>query len=760
MAKTESINHIAQGILRNYSLMQIDKLRSSEAQDKGITSFVQSRLGMPDISGVVDLVCVGLAASIENKSYGKAILAQTKDYLYTSHYTEEPILKSITPHTSHQNPRQDHHLQKLRKKLIDVRKLNKLLTERKRREIFGEDRPAVLQFIEYIGTQQSEMKTDVEGMWSLLQANPYGVRVRPATELFVLPDISIKTQLKHKASILDYILHSAGGSTYGEIVRQSGHLPDGIIKEMKKTIYWTMEYGGISVSRILHETDPIKQKNLFLTYAKHIPQGDIFWHLVVSRSFFGQFALVDEDGISLKDPVIASLLRLQHSIASDLFFTPEGESNQSRDIIEVISRFDLSLGEKLSTMESSFFFYEFSINKDEIGEGFLNEALVEEFFLDKEVHSPSLLIDEVVDWYIKKHSTLIFERLNRVTQTDTDKAKLKDWFTKKISTPYAEGHTKEAIESLRNLMGDSLWSMIEGENHQDTVEVTQNIIDSILKDGLWPNDNIYRIDKFEKGSLPYMLGIDAIRFALDADYPEMMTGSIDLRYPRKISIISNIRKNGEDIYIDFSIDPSVNGEITDILGLIVAVELRDHLLDMKEPEGEVQEGPISSSEVTARLNKRAQRLNNGEFKPRTVEAYARRLSGATDFERVIQEYQVFADNHDMNSLNESEKAELSILESALKLASEATHHISPRKEKLIPSQTPSVQKNMILITDPITRQPRYLSTWAIGYKSPKPDPDVEANLKRYYEAHIENTEGPMSAVFNALLVALSQESGE
>ena len=100
-----------------------------------------------------------------------------------------------------------------------------------------------------------------------------------------------------------------------------------------------MEYGGISVSRILNEADPIKQKNLFFTYAKHIPRGDLFWHLVMSRSFFGQFALVDEDGISLKDPIIASLLKLQHSIALDLFITPEGKDNQSRDIIEVISEY-------------------------------------------------------------------------------------------------------------------------------------------------------------------------------------------------------------------------------------------------------------------------------------------------------------------------------------------------------------------------------------------------------------------------------------
>src|SRR3990167_2992419 len=154
MANGENIHLIARGILKDYGLKQIDRLRPGEAQETGITSFVQSRLSMQDILGVVDLVCVGLAASVENKSYGSDILVQTKEYLYTSHYTEEPIIKSITPHTACQNERPDHNLQKLRKKLMDVRKLNELLTEENRREIFGEEKPAVLQFMEYIGTQQ------------------------------------------------------------------------------------------------------------------------------------------------------------------------------------------------------------------------------------------------------------------------------------------------------------------------------------------------------------------------------------------------------------------------------------------------------------------------------------------------------------------------------------------------------------------------------------------------------------------------------
>ncbi|MEK7078445.1 MAG: hypothetical protein AAB929_00095 [Patescibacteria group bacterium] len=761
MANGENIHQIAKGILRDYGLKQIDTLCPGETQDRGIASFIRSKLSTPDISGVIDLVCIGMAAAVENKSYGKAILAQTDEYLHTSHYTQEPILKSITPHTTRQNEKPDHHhLQKLRKKLMDVRKLNGLLTEEKRREIFEEDRQAVLQFVEYIGTQQSEMETDVKGMWSLLQANPYGVQVKPETVPFILPDISIKTQLKHKAQILDYILHSAGGNTYGEIVRQRGHLPDGIIKEMKKTVYWTMQYGGISISQILGKTDPKEQKKLFLTYAKHIPRGDIFWHLVVNRSLFGQFALVDEEGLSLKDPVVVSLLRLQHSLASDLFFTPEGEGNQSEDIIEVISRFDLPLGEKLSSLESSFFFYEFSTNKDEIGAGFLNEALLEEFFSDKGGHSPSLLIDEVVDWYIKKHNTFILERLIRTAQTDREKIQLKEWFAKKISTPYAEGHTKEAIESLRNLMGDSLWHMIEGENHQDTVEVTKSIIDSILRDNLWPTDTIHRIDTFEKGSLPYMLGIDAIRFALDADYPDIMTGSIDLRYPRKISIISNIRKNGKDIHIDFSIDPSANGEITDVLRLIVAVELRDHLLDMKESGEEVHEVAVSSNEVTARLNYRAQRLSNGEFKPRTVSCHARRLTGSKAFDEAVMEYNKFTSEHMDEQLTSENNAERDNLLAEVVRTRKAMNNINERKMKLVETLPEKIQNDMVIRTDPQTGKAVYLSTWVIAHKSPKPDSGEATDLHSYFNSYVRDTNGPMSATYNPLIVALSEESEE
>lgn len=760
MANGENIHQIAQGILGDYGLKQIDTLSPGEAQDREIASFIQAKLAMPDISGVVDIVCVGLAASVENKSYGRAILAKTDEYLHTSDYTQEPTLKSISPHTSHQNQRQDHHLQKLRKKLLDVKKLDELLSREKRSEIFGEDRPAVLQFMDYIQTQQREMKTDVEGMWSLLQANPYGVQVRPETVPFILPDRSIRTQLKHKANIIDYILHSAGGNTYGEIVRQIGHLPNGIINEMKKTMYWTIKYGGISISQILDKTDPKEQKKLFLTYAKHIPRGDIFWHLVVGRSFFGQFALVDEDGLSLKDPVVASLLRLQHSIASDLFVTPEVEGNQSGDIIEVISRFDLPLGEKLSSLESSFFFYEFGIYGDEIGAGFLTEALLKEFFADKGGHRPSLLIDEVVDWYIKKHSTFILARLIRTAQTDREKMQLREWFAKKISTSYAEGHTKEAIESLRNLMGDSLWHMIEGENHQDTEEVTKSIIDSILRDNLWPTDTMCRNDTFEKGSLPYMLGIDTIHFALDANYPEMMTGSINLRYPRKISIISNIRKNGEDIHIDFSIDPSVNGEITDILRLIVAVELRDHLLDMKESEMDMGEEPVLSSVVTRRLNDRAVRLSQGEFKPRTVSCHARRLTGSQAFEEAVIKYNNFSSQPSDEQMTRANEAERAILLAEVERTRKAMHNINERKMKLVETLPEEVQKDMVVRTDPLAGKEVYLSTWVIAHESPKPDQGVATHLQKYFETYVRDTNGPMNVTYNPLIVALSKESEE
>ncbi|PIY69419.1 hypothetical protein COY90_00755 [Candidatus Roizmanbacteria bacterium CG_4_10_14_0_8_um_filter_39_9] len=777
MSKGETVHTHAQAILKEHNFKRIDRLGGVE-QQTAIHEFVLGKQRIVDVSGIIDLVSVGLSASIEGKSYGNELLDEASKYLHTP---GEVIAKSIVPLEEEKKDGPSTQLGRLHKKIDKLNELTEMLSPRRKDELFAKDRYDLLRFVAQNEKMCGELKTDNEARWSFFPVNAYNSQNK-------------KSGLDSKQLVLEMMLQSTKGSTQEQLIDQIGHMPRNIIRTLQKTDLWDKKYGEytkVSVSDIINEKDHLRRLELFERFLGSAPKGDAFWHFIINDGLLGQFALVDEDGITLT-PEVNSILGLQHSIAWWLLFTKEEYPDTTESnfkFLQTIEAHGISVRSLFTRLVSSFYFFEL-LSPGETS-GIMSDENMAAFCADKGFYTPAVLIDEVVDWYLKKNGQMMVKRLTGTGSEQTDNM-IRAWFLEQSRTPYANEHTLESSEALCFTMGESLWNTLFSEaNMPDTVDVGDQVLQSVERDNLWPDgEGVDRTVTFEPGDFPYMVGLEGVRFALNPEHPEVLAVSINLRNPHRMSVLAYVLRAGPKLQIKLSIDESTSPELAAFLRLFVAVELHDNLREIsmgsqtkiqiirppqegesnkviliKEMLGAQQwdDKPdntnIFSKQVIGKLNRRAYVLDH-EFTPRTVKPYARRLTGAPDYENAIREHLAFVGSHDLANLNVSEAAELSILMAALKKASESTHHISPRKEELIPSLALDVQEKMILIDDPLTGNPRYLSTWVMDHSSPRPDADAIGNLMIYNQRYIVDSNRPKNELYNPLKVRLSEEMKE
>jgi hypothetical protein len=739
------------------------------------TTFIEERLNRVDVFGVVELVEVAAAAKIENKPEADQILNVVSDYLSC---IDEPILKTLI--STEGKVGQNTNLTKLRQAMKTVQAIKNQMDINKKQEMFGGKNTYILRFINDIDNHIGQISSDYEGEWSLIPINGYGRNDAKKTSEILSPLLNEGIKLKkkvrlfdeginHKEKLLRAVLSLMKGLNKNNIIQQLAHLPIYIIEKLQDVsepnIYWDKQYGGFSLRQIFTTTNPDILKNNFLIFLQYVPRGDIFWHTIIEAGLLGQFSPTDEDGIH-KTNNSATLLGFQYSIATALLFSQFTKPWEVADILKVFYKFKIPIIPLLNTLESSYYFYLTYISKNE--EIFPEELIYE--FMEEKRHLPALLTDELVDWYLKRNINKIQAYLMQNAPSEQIKNDIRQWTIEKKRFNYTESHTQEILTSIRYIMGDQLWNMlfIDSEKQQKTEEVIDDIVNSILKRKLWPKEEIDRVEKFDKGSLPYMFGIDNIKFRFDPANPNIMAAAIQLRVPRSIALLASIQNIGGNLEISFSIDPKENKEILQLLKLLVAVELEDNLADIKLENGfqgkkstskqkrQRFSNKVSSGQLVDRLNAYAIRKDK-EFKPRTVKCHERHLGGAKNYLEAVENYQKFISQYNINQLPESVQAEYDSIVADLRITLGQRDMISDRKEQLIPSLSDEVREKMILVVDPIDKKERWVHTWIISYVSPAPDPANAGNLKYYYYTYIRGNEGPRSAVYNPLLVQLSNE---
>ena len=765
-------------------------------REKLVTSFIQERLNRVDISGVVELIGVAAAAKIENKPEADQIINSVSDYLISS--PDEPILKTLT--NIEKEGGENASFSKLLQAVKTVYEMKDQMSPIKRQEMFEGKNNHILRLINDINSQISQPISDIEGNWSLVPVNLFGRNIAEQKHDLSSDDLSqikfFDEGMKHKEKLLRAVLSLMNGLNEENETQVLAHLPTFIIEKLQDdtelNMYWEKSYGGVSLKQIFTETSLSKKKTKFLEFLNHVPRGDIFWHTIIDGSLLGRFAVTDEDGIH-KTNNSATILGLQYSIVSDLLIN-QSNSKKTPKLLKAFEELQIPMKPLLRSLEASYYFYTMYISKN--GQRVFSDQLLAEFLQEKN-NLPAIFIDEFVDWYLKKNMEKIQAHLSDNAPSEKVKNEIRQWGIEKMKYSYIEAHTEEILTSIRYVMGEQLWKMlfVDAEQQQKTKDVTDSIISSILERKLWPAEGIDRIEKFDKGTLPFMFGIDNIKFGLDPAHSDIMAAAIQLRYPRKIAVIASIQNINGNLDINFSIDPKENKEILQMLKLIIAVELEDNLADIKLNNGTTsrsKEPPRSttgkieliknrlvqdatplpiekktrskrpdettSTDLTGRLNDHATRLN-AEFRPRIVACHARLLCGASNYLDAVKNYQEFKSSHNIGSLTrEEEIGEYDSISYDLRLTLGQMDMISNRKELLIPSLSDDVQKNMERVINPVDGKERLVSTWVISYESPKPDESIAGDLRRYYENYVKNSEGPSSAVYNPILVKLSKET--
>jgi len=761
-------------VLRETGFSRIYREPDPREKTRLFTTFVEERLNRVDVFGVVELVEVAAAAKIENKPEADRILSAVSDYLSC---IDEPILKTLT--SPGEKAGQNTNVTKLRQAMKTVQAIKDQMDSKKKKEMFEGKNTYILRFINDIDNHISKINSDDEGEWSLIPINGYGRNDAEKTSR-LLPILIERIELEkkvrlfdeginHKEKLLRAVLSLMKGLNKKNIIQQLAHLPIYIIEKLQDVgepnMYWDKQYGGFSLRQIFTATNPDILKNNFLIFLKYVPRGDIFWHTIINAGLLGQFSPTDEDGIN-KTNNSATILGFQYSIATALLFSQFTKPLEVADILKVFYKLKIPIKSLLNTLESSYYFYLTYISKN--GEIFSKE-LMDEFMKEKN-HLPALLTDELVDWYLKRNIDKIQAYLVHNAPSEQIKNDIRQWTIEKKRFNYTEAHTQEILTSIRYIVGDQLWSMlfIDSEKQQKTEEVTNDIANSVLKRKLWPKEEIDRVEKFDKGSLPYMFGIDNIKFRFDPANPNIMATAIQLRVPRSIALLASIQNIDNKLDISFSIEPKENKEILQLLKLLVVVELEDNLADIKLENGfqgkkstpkqkrQRFSNKVSSGQLVDRLNTHAVREDK-EFKPRTVKCHERHLGGASNYLDAVETYRQFVSQYDIDNLSPDAQLQYQIIISDLQITLKQMDMISDRKEQLISSLSDEVREKMILVVDPIDGKERWIHTWVIGYVSPALDPSNAGNLKYYYDKYIKGNEGPKSAIYNPLLVQLSNE---
>jgi len=768
-------------VLRTTGFETIYKTSLPERKSILLKTFIDERLNRVDVFGLVELIEVGAAAKIENIKEADQILNTVSTYLSAP---GELILKSLTGYGDIKSTKNIDRLRQAVKVVLEIKdQMNKL----KKEETFEGKNNYIQRFINDLTNQIDQPTSDLEAKWSLMPVNGYGyndalVKGRSDAEiaLFYL-------EQNDKEKLLRQILSQIMAPDEKDEIQRIAHLPVFIIEQFQSSkepnLFWDRQYGGASLRKIFAEEDPKNKKSLFLVFLNHVPRGDMFWHCIIDLCLFGEFGSVDEDGIHKTDNS-ATILGLQHAIASDLFINQPGNSQEVRNLLTVLAELKIPFNLLLSTLETSYYYYLTYISKEE---QIFPDEIIEEFLETKD-SLPMIFTDEIVDWYLKKNLEKIQAYLLANAPSEQMKNEIRQWARDKKKSNFTESHTAEILRSIRYLIGDKLWDLlfIDSQKKQRTEEIINDITSSVLERELWPEEEIYRVEKFEKGSLPYMLGISNIIFKFNPDHPEIMAAAIQLREPRSIAIIASIKKNENQLEISFSIDSKENKEILQLLELLVAVELEDNLADIKSEDGLKEEigtplrersgelalirrnlpaertratdetsDEISSGSLAERLNTRAV-IKDREFKPRRVECHARHLSGALNYLQAIDNYLLFVSQHNIDQLSEKESLEYDSLFTDLRMTLGQMDTISDRKEELIPSLPDRVRKKIILVKDPLDGRERFIHTWVMAHVSPALDSLKAQDLWSYYAQYIKDNPGPRSAVYNPLLVEISK----
>ena len=763
-------NSLSMNVFQKTEFYRINNKRNPEKRARLFKTFVEERLNRVDVFGLVELVEVAVAAKTENKPEVDQILNAVSNYLTR---IDEPILKKLT--NSGEKTGQNTNMTKLRQAIEAINTIIDQMNNKKKNEMFGEKNTHILRFIDDIGHHIRQITTDDEGAWSLIPINGYGRNdVEKISRLLLSPIKKVELEEKvrlfdegitDKERLLSAVLSLMKKLNKDNMIYELAHLPTYIIEKLQDVtepnMYWDKSYGGISLKQIFSETDPDIQKSNFLTFLKYVPRGDIFWQTILEDGLLGDFAVVDEDGIH-KTGNTATILSFQYSIGTDLFINRPSNSQEIADILTAFYELKIPIKSLLNTLESSLYFYiTYILENEEI----LPEESLREFLKEKN-DPPAILIDELVDWYLKRNINKIQAYLVQNAPSEQVKNDVRQWAIEKKRFDYTEAHTKEILASIRYIMGDPLWNMLfeNSEKQTETEKVTDNIVNSVLECKLWPTEEIDRDEKFDKGSLPYMLGVDNIKFRFDPTHPNIMAAAIQLRVPRSIAVIASIQNIDNKLDISFSIDPKENKEILQLLKLLVAVELADNLSDIKlqsnikikKPTPEKSFDEVSSRQLTERLNDHAKNQDK-EFKPRTVKCHQRHLGGATNYINAVKAYQQFVSQHDIDHLSPDEVTVYGSIIADLKITLEDMDIISERKEQLISSLSDEVREKMKLVVDPIDGKERWIHTWVISYVSPAPDPSIANNLEKYYTTYIKDGEGPRSEIYSPILVHISKE---
>ncbi len=556
------------------------------------------------------------------------------------------------------------------------------------------------------------------------------------------------------------------------------------------------KFNGVSINDLFATEHLAEATPKALEFMAGIPKGDLFWEAVVKGLFLTkQETRPGMTPMDFPEPgPTENVFLLQQDIANQLFLVPVSEGifddpsfdraftrfleNASphlmRQLIETVywGAVQQRITERVFHPESTL--------EESIGRLPLAAISEKAHFESNPKTGPYHFSDGIIHNFIHQNLAGIMssfqERFGKSVgnkNTEFLKGAIEDIF----GTPFEELHTADLVKSMEMSLGEPFLAKLD-ERHRELRQVSSIVLGDIQKTPIdyWPNPAAEHRIEFEEDSLPGLFS-EAIHFFVpEEDYRSVAFKLFVKSTP--IEIIGNVDVETMQVSLSADIETHHPGLHT-IVEHVIVTSFHDLLMRKgqelrkaraKDTPGTTPKAPSLAKERKSRRSRPLPRRNflapertsagrlrqeiekdlveRGEFTPRSVDMYTRRLAGAGEYIRARD--QLIAE------IRTAEPDRMEMLLNHLQIARYNLSHISGEKLKEVNSLPLPFQKAMEPVEDPALRDPEtgrpvrvYTRTWVKPHFSPKLDSDDEARrpvtlYEKYYRG------GPASAMWDQI----------
>ncbi len=525
---------------------------------------------------------------------------------------------------------------------------------------------------------------------------------------------------------------------------------------------YTGKFGEVSLEDIANEEDRTVAAKKILRFIANAPKGNVHWNgIILGAVLFSAMSIHADAGGEVEAPESLVSLMESQKIIADRFLAPAvtGEIDPEFDSLfgDILKgQSQRVAGDLIANILGSAIIGSSNISffkhPDQVARKFEQLLPFDAYAFDEFVQTHSIrrfVGDNIfVSEFYKTHREEIFDNLRARFASTNNWSYVEKFVSGSLSLDILSMSKDYLLERITENVGENFVDKLNSRIYELS-RLNGHIWTDIDQASYLPHSEAIHIVEFSDGSLPEVMGLGAVSFAVNSE------GGLEFYLSQKdartMIAIGKIDETGNASFA-FELGEGFEG-LEALLKNIVVMSYHDLIMGQKhiksarptettrksKPDAPPKEAGARSlpraqvvyerpSAKTGKLLVRSDELvgaisdeqESAGFKPRKVDTFRRKLPGAWRYKQIVADL--------CFPKTEKTQPEIDQMLEDLAKARDKVFKPNPNKVKNLPKRF-----QLDAVPDPVTGDEIILETWVVEHTSPKLTPEEEASLLVHYQ---------------------------